>query len=281
MPNDQLRRSTGARRGHRAVRLATVVVTVGALVALGLVLIGRYSTHRSATPTAGAGVGLALASHPPLKIAPWTRIATLGGPTPGYATSTSATVVSELPAEWSGAASALPVIESKHGRLKVRLVQRPNGVTAWIPASAASVSRTPYHLVVDLAARQLLVFKAAKLVRRAPADIGTLQAPTPPGNYFVAQRDEAPNPGYGPFVIVTSAFATTVTDWEQNGNAMIAISGPLGTGALTRTQGGAVSQGGIRLPTRDLTRLRVLPLGTPIDVVTTLRPVGHRRSGRR
>ena len=263
------------------MRLATVVVAVGALVALGLLLIGRYSTQPSATPTARAGVGLALASHPPLTIAPWTRIATLSGPTPVYATSTSATVVSELPAEWSGAASALPVIESKHGRLEVRLVQRPNGVTAWIPASAASVSRTPYHLVVDLAARQLLVFKAAKLVRRAPADIGTGQAPTPPGNYFVAQRDEAPNPGYGPFVIVTSAFATTVTDWEQNGNAMIAISGPLGTGALTRTHGGAVSQGGIRLPTRDLTRLRVLPLGTPIDVVTTLRPVGHRRSGRR
>ena len=278
MTNAQHRRprSRGNRPDHRLRRVAIAVGVIGALVALGVAFVKLSSTHGPAPPTTTAGVGpLDLTSPPSLKIEPWTLIATLLGPTPGFATSTSATPSQLLPAEWSGAASALPVIESKNGRLEVRLLLRPNGVTAWIPSSAASVSRTPFHVVVDLEAMQLLFFNEAKLVMRAPAGVGVDDAPTPPGNYFVAELAEAPNPGYGSFVIVTSAFANTVTDWEQNGDAMITINGPLGTDALIRSHGAAVSRGSIRLLDPDLVRLRVLPLGTPVDVVATYRPLGH------
>ncbi|MGH9097422.1 MAG: hypothetical protein ACRDWB_08360, partial [Acidimicrobiales bacterium] len=83
---------------------------------------------------------------------------------------------------------------------------------------------------------------------------------------------KSPSPGYGPFVMVTSAIADTVTDWEQDGNPMVAITGPLDTVAAITAGGGRVSQVCIRLLADDLSRLRNVPAGTPVDVVATLRP---------
>jgi len=208
----------------------------------------------------------------PITVAASNLIATLNGPTPAYADPTTQTVVETIPATYSTATLSLPVIAQQNQRVEVRLLQRPNNVTAWIAQSSVSLSHTPYHLYVELSTNRLFLYDNSKLVLRAPAGLGTLQSPTPAGNYFVALLAQSPSPGYGPFVIVTSALADTVTDWEQNGNAMIAISGPLGADALIRSHGAAVSHGGIRLRDQDLAQLRVLPLATPIDVVTTLRP---------
>jgi hypothetical protein len=125
---------------------------------------------------------------------------------------------------------------------------------------------------VDLSTHRLLLYDNSKLVLRAPAGLGAPQTPTPAGNYFVALFAQSPSPGYGPFVIVTSALADTITDWEQDGNPMIAITGPLDSQAVINAGGGAVTRGSIGLLDEDLSRLRNVPAGTPIDVVTTLRP---------
>ena len=208
----------------------------------------------------------------PIKVASSNLIATLSGPTPGYADPTTPTVLETIPASWSGATLGLPVIAQQGQRAEVRLLQRPNGGTAWIPLASVALTHTPYHLYVDLSTNRLLLYNASKLVLRAPAGLGAPPTPTPVGSYFVALFAQSPSPGYGPFVIVTSAIADTITDWEQDGNPMVAITGPLDTEAAITAGGGAVSRGCIRLLAADLARLRDVPAGTPVDVVATLRP---------
>jgi lipoprotein-anchoring transpeptidase ErfK/SrfK len=67
--------------------------------------------------------------------------------------------------------------------------------------------------------------------------------------------------------MVTSAHSDSITDWEESGDAMIAIHGPLGAQAAIGTTGAAVSHGCIRLQLTDLSQLRVVPVGSPVDIV--------------
>lgn len=45
----------------------------------------------------------------------------------------------------------------------------------------------------------------------SPAGIGTADDPTPDGHYFVAFFEAPPSPGYGAFVIVTSAHSEAIS----------------------------------------------------------------------
>ncbi|HEY1989181.1 MAG TPA: L,D-transpeptidase [Acidimicrobiales bacterium] len=208
----------------------------------------------------------------PINVAPSSLIATLKGPTPAYSDPTTSTVLGTISASWSGAALALPVIAEQGQRAEVRLLQRPNNGTAWIARASVTLTYSSYHLYVDLSTNQLLLYNASKLVLRAPAGLGAAPTPTPVGNYFVVLFAKSPSPAYGPFVMVTSAIADTVTDWEQDGNPMVAVTGPLDTEAAIARGGGRVSQASIRLLTDDLSHLRNVPAGTPVDVVATLKP---------
>jgi lipoprotein-anchoring transpeptidase ErfK/SrfK len=161
----------------------------------------------------------------------------------------------------------LPVIDSRPGWLQVRLAQRPNESTTWVRQSDVSLAETPYHIVIDLATRHLSLYKAGQLVMDAPAGIGTPGDPTPTGNYFVAFLAAPPSPGYGAFVMVTSAHSNVITDWESSGDAMVAIHGPLGSDSEIGTTGAAISHGGVRLHESDLVALRPVPAGSPVDVI--------------
>ena len=214
-------------------------------------------------------------------VAPFSLIATLHGSTPCYASSTSPTVTGSLSPTWSGATLGFPVIGMAHARLHIRLLQplqQTNPLTSWIDTSSASLTHTGYHIVVDLSAKRLLLYQRSKLALQAPAVVGSPQYPTPTGHFFVALFAQAPTPAYGPFVIVTSAFASTVTEWEQQGAAMIAISGPLDTLSSIQAGGAQLSHGGIRLLDTDMAKLRAVPAGAPIDVVATLVPPKRARN---
>src|SRR5487761_1666170 len=107
-------------------------------------------------------------------------------------------------------------------------------------------------------------------VMDAPAGIGTGTDPTPPGQFFVAFFEQTLGPGYGPFILVTSAHSDAISDWENSGDAVIGIHGPLG--ADIGSAGATVSHGCIRLPVNDLVRLAGLPAGTPV-AITAWQPI--------
>jgi lipoprotein-anchoring transpeptidase ErfK/SrfK len=171
-----------------------------------------------------------------------------------------------VPGTWFGAPSALPVIAQDNGFLQVRLAQRPNGSTAWIASASATLSSTPYRIVIDLATEHLMLYKAGQLLMSAPAGVGTVQDPTPTGNFFVALYATAPSAAWGPFVMVTSGHSNAISDYEESGDAIMAIHGPLGADAAIGTSGARVSHGCVRLHDSDLAQLRSVPVGTPVQV---------------
>ncbi len=171
-----------------------------------------------------------------------------------------------VPARWYGAPATLAVIAQRPGWYRVRLATRPNGSTAWVRATDVTVTRTPYAIVVDLATRHLRLLRAGRVVMNVPAGVGTAQDPTPPGHYFVAMFEQSPSAGYGPFVLVTSAHSTAISDWEGSGDAVIGIHGPLGGASQISRGGAALSHGCVRLQDADLVRLRQVPVGTPITI---------------
>ena len=184
---------------------------------------------------------------------------------PGSATPGGPSTI-EVPGQWLGAASILPVIAQQSGWYEVRLAQRPNESVAWVRARDLSLSIDYYHIVIDLSTTHLLLYDHGQQIRSFPAGIGIPSDPTPTGHFFVAFFARAPSPGYGAFVMVTSAHSNTISDWEESGDAIAAIHGPLGSDAAIGTTGAMVSHGCIRLHNVDLDQLRDVPAGTPIDI---------------
>ena len=199
-----------------------------------------------------------------------TLVATLHGAIPGYASPDSATPSMTVPASWYGYASKLPVITTEPGWLYVRLAQRPNGSTIWVRQSDVTLSTTTYAIVVNLTTMHLQVFDNGTQIFDFPAGIGAPDDPTPTGQYFMPMQYPSPGPGYGPFVLVTSDHSDTITDWENSGDAVIGIHGPITSydDSLIGTTGAAISHGCIRLHDADLAQLSIVPAGTPIDIVS-------------
>lgn len=174
-----------------------------------------------------------------------------------------------VPVTWYGFPSVLPVIRTRPGWVKVRLAQRPDGSTAWLPDRDVAIGRTAYRIVVDLATTRLTLYRHGRKVFTAPAGVGAVADPTPTGHFFVAFREAPPSPnsGYGPFILVTSAHSERIGDWAGSGDAVVGIHGPLGADRAIGTTGARVSHGCVRLHLASLRKLRDVPAGTPVDVV--------------
>lgn len=201
-------------------------------------------------------------------VARHTVVAHLTGDTPTSA-GPGGPAVGTVPGSWYGYPSILPVIGRAPGWLQVREPQRPNGSTAWIPAAAATLSSTPWYLLANLCTSRLLVFDAGRKVYDFPAGIGTPAQPTVTGDYFVTMTAPSPDPGYGPFVLATSAHSDAITDWEGTGDALIAIHGPITAADDGRigTTGAAISHGCIRLHDADLAQLADVLPGSPLLII--------------
>jgi lipoprotein-anchoring transpeptidase ErfK/SrfK len=248
----------GRRRG-----LAIAVGVAVLAVAVALVLVSRGVPD----PRAGATVRRPTGSPAPSS-AGSTAVATLHHDVPRYPRP-GAGSDGVAPGRWYGRPSMLPVIARKPGWVRVRLAQRPNGSTTWLRARDVSLGSTPYRLVVDLGDTYLRLYERGRLALSVPAGVGAPDDPTPAGHFFVA-FDQAPppgEPGYGPFIVVTSAHSEVISDWAGSGDAVVGIHGPLGEDGRIGTGGARISHGCIRLHDRSLRRLRQVPPGTPIDVV--------------
>ena len=101
-----------------------------------------------------------------------------------------------VPASWYERPSVLPVIATQPGWVRVRLAQRPDGSTAWLPASDVTLSSTPYRIVVDLATTRLALYDHGRLVFSAPAGVGAEDDPTPTGSSssHSTSRHRSPTP---------------------------------------------------------------------------------------
>jgi lipoprotein-anchoring transpeptidase ErfK/SrfK len=243
-----------------------VVVAAGALAGCG-----ASTHHAAANPAAGAGsTSTTVAPRmSTMVVAPtgWSMIATTKGTVAKYR-SPGARPDGVIPATWYGGVSALAVIAEQPGWLQVRLATRPNESTAWVRTTDVAVTSTPYRIVINLASAHLELLRQGRVIMDAPAGVGTPADPTPTGQYFVALFEQPPSAGYGPFVMVTSAHSDTITDWEQSGDALIAIHGPLGADTAIGTTGAAVSHGCVRLHLADQAQLRQVPAGTPITITS-------------
>jgi lipoprotein-anchoring transpeptidase ErfK/SrfK len=176
----------------------------------------------------------------------------------------------------TGERTVLPVLAQtidNHGRawLRVRLPGRTLGGsqpprTGWINASHALISTTPWHLVVELAARRVLVYRDGRRLRSYLAIVGKPSTPTPRGQYFVEETVRMPPGAPGaPFALATSDRSHVLREFD-GGPGQIGIhgldnlSGPLVLGT-------AVSHGCIRVADSAITWLarRISP-GVPITI---------------
>jgi lipoprotein-anchoring transpeptidase ErfK/SrfK len=67
--------------------------------------------------------------------------------------------------------------------------------------------------------------------------------------------------------MVTSAHSNVIADFENSGDAIIGIHGPLGADAEIGTTGAQISNGCIRLHDADLAQLQNVPPGSPIQII--------------
>jgi lipoprotein-anchoring transpeptidase ErfK/SrfK len=226
----------------------------------------RTKVPAHAAPTRAA----APAADPALTAPPGTTLTvTTDGSIPGYPAPGAPSNIT-VPGSWYGYTTILPVIATQPGWLEVRLAQRPNGSTAWVQQSQVTLGSTPYSISVDLTTMHLSVYRGGVEIFDFPAGIGAPDDPTPPGQYFVFATVPPPSAAYGPFVLGTSDHSDTITDWENSGDAIIGIHGPITSydDSLIGTTGAAISHGCIRLHDADLAQLAMIPPGTPIDIVS-------------
>lgn len=200
----------------------------------------------------------------------YTLLAELTHGVSGYVTPGGKKVMT-VAEKWHNERLVMPVRAVSKGYYDVRLPGRPNGSTTWVKESAVITGVTSYEIVVNLKTTHLTLLDKGKIVMNAPVGVGTAKDPTPTGSFFVAfyAAPPKPNPGYGPFIMVTSAHSNSITDWADSGDAMVAIHGPLGDTAEIGTKGARISHGCIRVPVHDQIKLEVVPIGTPVVIVAS------------
>jgi lipoprotein-anchoring transpeptidase ErfK/SrfK len=175
----------------------------------------------------------------------------------------------------TGERTVLPVLAQtidNQGRawLRVRLPGRalsgtPPPQTGWINASNTLISTTTWHVVVDLNARRVFVYRDGRRLRSYSGIVGKPSTPTPTCEYFVEENVQlaAGQPG-GPFALATSDRSNVLQQFD-GGPGQIGIHGLDNLGGQLST---AMSHGCIRLADSAITWLaeRISP-GVPVTII--------------
>jgi len=165
--------------------------------------------------------------------------------------------------------TVLPVIGRRTDRggtrwLLVRLPGRPNNSVGWIRKARTTLSRTAWHVVVDLSDRRVSVYRAGRLMRTFSGVIGTASTPTPKGKYFVEETVllTASHVG-GPYALALSARSYVLQE-VAGGPGQIAVHGVWNVGGRMGT---AASHGCVRLDTASIRWIgeRIGP-GVPVTI---------------
>ena len=162
-----------------------------------------------------------------------------------------------------------PVLESHvdaRGRtwLHIRLPQRPNGRTGWVPREDLGKLKAVRTLLrVNRATRRATLYREGRRIWSSPVGVGAPSTPTPGGTYWVRSRLRglAGNAAYGPYAFGTGAYST-LSDWP--GGGVIGIHGTDQPQLIP----GAPSHGCIRVPNAAIRRLwPLVPVGTPVLIL--------------
>jgi hypothetical protein len=158
------------------------------------------------------------------------------------------------------------VLASRRARgttwLHVRIPGRPNGRTGWVPADAlGALHLVRTHFVVDRRSAQATLYRAGKVVWRAPVGVGAPATPTPAGRFYIREVLRAPGGVYGPWAFGTSAYSS-LSDWP--GGGVVGVHGTDQPQLLP----GRPSHGCVRVRNGDIRRLvRLMPIGTPVQIL--------------
>lgn len=140
---------------------------------------------------------------------------------------------------------------------------RGAALTGWVPRrSLGGYETVDTRLRVDTRALTATLLRGDEVLFRAPVGVGTAEAPTPTGDFFVRNvLTRYRSPAYGPVAFGTSAQSETLTDWPAGG--FVGIHGTDRPELLP----GRVSHGCIRLRNDDIVALaRLMPIGTPVTI---------------
>ena len=256
--------------------IATVVLAL-VLAGSAVVLMGSSSKvvvapHVVAAPVPDGLPSPTEVATPIVPVASATTIAQVTGPL-AFSAQPDGPPVGALPVgSWWGDTKFLPVIARVPGWLQVRLPQRPNGLTGWIPEASATLSTTTLGIVIDVTDHRLRLYDGGHLTLDVPAGVGTPDDPTPLGDFYLMDIGPSRGAGWGPFVLGTNAHSEAISSWEGSGDAFTAIHGPLGADAAIGDTGGEISHGCVRLHVDDLAQLAPVPLGAPVVVVAHPHP---------
>ncbi len=184
-----------------------------------------------------------------------------------YKSPIAASVVSQLsnPNE-AGAPRVFLVVTKLPGWWQVLLPVQPAGSTGWVKDAQVKASQTSYRVVVARKDHRLRVYDKQQVVVDEPTAVGTGDTPTPGGKFYLTELLQPRNPAgaYGPYAFGLSGFSTTLDSFEGRA-PVIGIHGTNQPNLL----GQDVSHGCIRVSNETITRLaRLLPLGTPVEIVT-------------
>jgi lipoprotein-anchoring transpeptidase ErfK/SrfK len=169
----------------------------------------------------------------------------------------------------TGQRTTLPVTGSLTGADGVRWLQvllpgRPNSSTGWIAQNGTRRLLTEWHLVVNLGARKVSVYREGRIVRTFRAVVGKPSTPTPQGQFFVEEtlRMSSGEPG-GPFALALSARSNALQEFE-GGPGQIAMHGRDNLGG---TLGSAESHGCVRLASAAIEWLSTrISAGIPVTI---------------
>jgi lipoprotein-anchoring transpeptidase ErfK/SrfK len=149
--------------------------------------------------------------------------------------------------------------------VKVQLPVRPNGQEAWIPTVDYNIGETTIRAEVTLSETSVKVFDGDELIAESQAAIGSEEAPTPLGTFYVAaKRQNPPEESYlGEWALVLSGYSEALPSFS-GGLPVIAIHG---TNNPDAELGEAISNGCVRVPNEVLQFLADhVPLGAPVIV---------------
>jgi L,D-transpeptidase catalytic domain len=153
------------------------------------------------------------------------------------------------------------LLTEQDGWVRLRLPQRPNGVTGWVRRDVLG----PFHLVrtrlvVNRGTTRITLYERGRRRFRARVGVGAPGTPTPAGSFWIREKFHVSGqPLYGTRAMGTAAYSTALTDWP--GGGVIGVHGTSEPQLIP----GRPSHGCIRLKNRDVERLYALtPIGTPL-----------------